>query len=159
MNIGRAASVLKITLLLMAAVLLSACNEQATSGSSGSVTAEASTGGSTGSTAGTSSSGGTTATTGAGVTQTGSTTGMATLSWVAPTLNTNGTAVTDLTSYTIYYGTSSTALTQSVNVPGGTSTSYVVSSLSAGTWFFAVAANASDGTQSAKSTIGSKTIT
>ena len=87
------------------------------------------------------------------------TTGSATLSWTAPTQNTDGTGLTDLTSFTIFYGTSSSALTQTINVPGGTSTSYVISNLSAGTYYFAVAANASDGTQSARSAIGSKTIT
>jgi hypothetical protein len=92
------------------------------------------------------------------VTASGSMTGSATLSWTAPTQNTNGTALTDLTGYTIFYGTSSGALTQSVNVPGATSTSYVIGSLSSGTWYFAVAANASDGTQSAQSPIGSMTI-
>lgn len=43
-------------------------------------------------------------------------TGMATLSWAAPTTNTDGTPLTDLAGYTIEYGTSSGALDQSVTI-------------------------------------------
>jgi Fibronectin type III domain len=80
------------------------------------------------------------------------------LSWVAPTENTNGTAVTPLTGYTIFYGTSETDLTQSVTVSGASTLTYTVTGLTAGTWYFAVAADAADGTQSAMSAIGSKTF-
>jgi hypothetical protein len=86
------------------------------------------------------------------------TSGSATLSWDAPTLNTNGTALTDLSGYTITYGTSATALTQSVTITDPTATTYTLSGLAAGTWYFAVAANASDGTQSAPTPVGSLTI-
>jgi hypothetical protein len=84
--------------------------------------------------------------------------GTATLSWVAPTTNTNGTAVTPLTGYHIYYGTTESDLTQSVAVSGGTTTTYEVTGLASGTWYFAVAADAADGTESAQSAIGSKTL-
>jgi hypothetical protein len=86
------------------------------------------------------------------------TTGSASLSWDAPTQNTNGTPVTDLAGYTIYYGTSPSALTQSVQVANPSATSYVVSGLSAGTYYFAVSAYSTEGTQSAQSSVGSKTI-
>ena len=86
------------------------------------------------------------------------TTGTATLTWVAPTTNADGTPVTTLTGFTIYYGTSASALTQSVVVSGATTTSYEITNLASGTWYFAVAADAADGTQSAMSSIGSKTI-
>ena len=85
------------------------------------------------------------------------TTGTATLAWAPPTTNTNGTAVTPLSGYTIYYGTSATSLTKSVVVSSST-TSYTMTGLAAGTWYFAMAADASDGTQSAMSNIGSKAI-
>jgi hypothetical protein len=49
-------------------------------------------------------------------------------------------------------------MTQSVVVSGAGSTSFEITGLGAGTWYFAVAANAADGTQSAMSNIGSKTI-
>jgi hypothetical protein len=78
--------------------------------------------------------------------------------WSAPTENTNGTAVTPLTGYTIYYGTTEGALTQSVVVSGATTLTYTITGLTTGTWYFAVAADAADGTQSAMSEIGSKTF-
>ena len=71
---------------------------------------------------------------------------------------TNGTAVTPLSGYTIYYGTTEGALTQSVVVSGASTLTYTISGLTAGTWYFAVAADAADGTQSAMSEIGSKTF-
>ncbi len=84
--------------------------------------------------------------------------GTATLSWVPPTLNTDGTPVTTLSGYHIYYGTSPSALTQSVAISDATTTSYDMTGLASGTWYFAVAADAADGTESAMSVIGSKTI-
>jgi hypothetical protein len=63
-----------------------------------------------------------------------------------------------LTGFTIYYGTNQSALTQSIVVSGATTTTYEVTGLASGTWYFAVAANAADGTESAQSTVGSKTI-
>ncbi len=79
----------------------------------------------------------------------------ATLSWNAPTSNVNGTPVTPLKGYTIYYGTSEGAMTQSLVVSGAAATSAEITGLGSGTWYFAVAADATDGTQSAKSDIGS----
>ncbi len=73
-------------------------------------------------------------------------------------MNTNGTPVIALTGYTIYYGTSVDTLTQSVVASGANTTSYEITGLAAGTWYFAVAADAADGTQSAMSNIGSMTI-
>ena len=72
--------------------------------------------------------------------------------------NTDGTPVTTLTGYTIYYGTTSGSLTQSVVVSGASTISYTITGLAAGTWYFAVTADAADGTQSAMSNLGSKTI-
>jgi hypothetical protein len=82
----------------------------------------------------------------------------ANLAWTAPTLNTDGTALTDLSGYTIRYGTSPSALTQSVIISDPTATSYTITGLAAGTWYFEIAANASDGMQSAPSIIASATI-
>jgi hypothetical protein len=87
-----------------------------------------------------------------------STEGTATLSWAAPTTNTNGTPVTPLKGYTIYYGTSEGSMSHSLVVSGGSSTSAEISGLTAGLWYFAVAADAQDGAQSAKSSIGSLEI-
>jgi hypothetical protein len=92
------------------------------------------------------------------VTVSASNTGTATLSWVPPTQNTNGTPVTTLAGYHIYYGTTASALSQSIVVNGASTTGYEITGLSSGTWYFAVAAVAADGTESAQSNLGSKTI-
>jgi hypothetical protein len=89
---------------------------------------------------------------------TASSNGTATLTWTAPKVNTDGTPVTTLTGYHIFYGTNPGDLTQSVMVSGATTTSYEITGLTSGTWYFAVAADAADGTESAQSNVGSKTI-
>ncbi len=85
-------------------------------------------------------------------------TGSATLSWTAPTLNTDGSILNDLAGYYVEYGNSASALTQTVTVTGATNTSTTISKLSAGTYYFAVVAYSSQGTQSAPSPTVSKTI-
>jgi hypothetical protein len=85
-------------------------------------------------------------------------TGSASLSWTVPTLNTNGTPVTDLAGYHIYYGTAPGALNTMIDVPGANTTQYEISNLSSGTYYFAVAAYNSMGIDSADSNEGSKTI-
>ncbi len=84
--------------------------------------------------------------------------GTATLSWVAPTENTDGTPLTDLAGYRVHYGTSSDALTQTVDVSGATATSLIVTGLDPGTYYFAVTALTSSGQESAPSDTASKTI-
>ena len=84
--------------------------------------------------------------------------GSATLSWDAPTVTTDGAPLSDLTGYHIYYGDSPSTLTQSVSVAGAATSSYEITGLASGTWYFAVAADAADGTQSALSDVASKTI-
>ncbi len=84
--------------------------------------------------------------------------GSATLTWVPPADNTDGTPITNLAGFHIYYGTSADALTQTINVPGPTATTYVVGDLAPGTYYFAVTAYNSSGTESTQSNIGSKTI-
>ena len=99
-----------------------------------------------------------TVTTSGGGSGTTTTTGTASVSWDAPTQDTNGEALTDLAGYTIYYGTSASALTKTIQVANPGATNYVVSNLSAGTYYFAVAAYTTTGTVSAQSAVHSKTI-
>jgi len=87
------------------------------------------------------------------------TNGSAVLSWVAPTTNTDGTPLTDLAGFIINYGTSPSALTQSVTVSSATATGYTVEGLSAGVWYFTVTAYTTASTQSAPSNVGSENIT
>lgn len=84
--------------------------------------------------------------------------GSVTLDWTAPTMNTDGTPVTDLAGYTILYGSSPSALTQSVTISSGATTSYTVQGLASGTWYFAVVADATDGSQSAPTNVVTTTV-
>jgi hypothetical protein len=85
-------------------------------------------------------------------------TGAATLSWQAPTTDTNGQPLTNLSGYVIYYGGSQTNLSQSITLNTVGMQTYVIDNLGAGTWYFAIRAVASTGAESALSDIVSKTI-
>ncbi len=85
-------------------------------------------------------------------------TGSATLSWVAPTQNTDGSTLSDLAGYRIVYGTSSSALNQTISISNPSVTSYVIDGLASGTWHFAVKAYTSTGAESSQSNVASKTI-
>jgi hypothetical protein len=84
--------------------------------------------------------------------------GSASLSWGAPTSNTDGSPLANLAGYKIEYGTSSGALTQTVTISDPAATSYTLQGLASGTWYFAVADFTSAGTVSAVSSVVSKTI-
>lgn len=101
---------------------------------------------------------GTSPTTAQSATFSGSGNASATLSWEAPTTNTNGTALTDLAGYRIYYGSSATDLSQNVQLHGVGVQTYVFDNLQAGTWYFAVMAVTSAGVESALSNRVSATI-
>jgi hypothetical protein len=81
------------------------------------------------------------------------------VTWSAPTANTNGSALTNLAGYTIYYGTNPTSLEQSISIPNASATDYVMQGLPGGTWYFAVKAYTSAGLESSYSSVVSRTIT
>ena len=85
--------------------------------------------------------------------------GTATVNWTVPSLNVDGTALNDISGYRIVYGTDTgaTNLTRSVDVPGS-ATSYTISGLSPGTYYFAVIALKADGTASNLSAFASGTV-
>jgi hypothetical protein len=85
-------------------------------------------------------------------------TGSATLRWTDPTKNTDGSALTNLAGVNIHYGTSPSALTQTIQVVGTSLGSYTVNNLAAGTWYFGAAAYTTTGLEGVMSNIGSKTI-
>jgi Putative Ig domain len=85
-------------------------------------------------------------------------TGSATLSWVAPTQNTNGSPLTDLAGFKVYHGTSAAAMNNVIQLQGSSSSNYTFSQLAAGTHYFAVSAYTSGGTEGALSAVGSKSI-
>ena len=74
--------------------------------------------------------------------------GSATLSWTPPTQNTDGSALTDLAGYKIYWGTSQSNLSNvaTINNPGVTT--YLVENLVPGTYFFAATAFDTSGNES-----------
>jgi hypothetical protein len=85
-------------------------------------------------------------------------TGNVTLSWEAPTENTDGTAITNLAGYRIVYGKSQSTMNQSITISNPGTTTYVVEGLTAATWYFAVKAFTSAGAESSNSSVASKTI-
>lgn len=83
--------------------------------------------------------------------------GSATLSWTPPMQNTDGTSLTNLSGYRIYYGTSSSAMTQSISVNNASVSTYLVENLAPATWYFAVKAVAGS-VESDLSNIASKVV-
>jgi hypothetical protein len=87
-----------------------------------------------------------------------SSSGSATLSWIAPTQNTDGTSLTNLAGYRIHYGTSASVLSQTVQVANAGLTTYVLDDLSPGTYYFAVKAYTTGGAESEASNVVSKSV-
>jgi hypothetical protein len=85
-------------------------------------------------------------------------TGVATINWTPPLSNTDGTQITNLAGYHIHYGTSQNALNQTVQVSGTGLSSYTVSNLTSGTWYFSVTAYTSSGSESGQSNIATKNV-
>lgn len=84
--------------------------------------------------------------------------GAATLSWNPPTENSDGSTLTDLAGYRIYYGLNRDNLTQVVELSNPGLTRYVVENLTPARWFFAMTSVNADGVESARSQIAAKTI-
>ena len=84
--------------------------------------------------------------------------GMATLDWTIPTLNTDGSALTDLAGFRVYYGSSSSALNNQVSIASPATTQASIEQLTAGTWYFAISDYNSTGVESAKSAVVSLVV-
>jgi hypothetical protein len=84
--------------------------------------------------------------------------GRATLSWSAPTRNTDGSRLTNLRGYVIEYGTRRDQLNGRLDVRGEAVTSAVVEDLASATWYFGVRAVSTAGIESRLSEVVSKTI-
>jgi len=86
-------------------------------------------------------------------------TGTATLTWNTPTLNNDGSALTDLAGFKIHYGTASVTYTSTIDVAGPSVTAYTVQGLQAGsTYYFMVTAYITSGVESIPSVEVSKTL-
>jgi hypothetical protein len=86
------------------------------------------------------------------------TSGSAKVTWLPPTQNSDGTALTNLAGYKIDYGTAANALNKTLTVANPAQSSLTISNLASGTWYFAVQAYTNSGAQSALSTVASKII-
>ena len=86
-------------------------------------------------------------------------TGGTTLAWIEPTLNDDGSVLTDLVGYHVYYGVDMNNLTNKVNIASSATTNYSISGLVSGTaYYFSVTAVNSAGKESAMSNIASQVI-
>lgn len=85
-------------------------------------------------------------------------TGYATVSWIAPTENTDGSPLTNLAGYRVRYGLSVGRLAATADVPNPGTTSIRIEGLRAGTWYFTVSAYTNVGVEGARSGAVSKTI-
>lgn len=84
--------------------------------------------------------------------------GSVTLNWTAPTENDDGSALTDLAGYKLYWGTSSGNYPNSVTINNASVTTYVVDNLSPGTYEFVATAFNSSGVESIYSGSATKTV-
>ena len=82
----------------------------------------------------------------------------ATLSWTAPTENTDGSVLMNLHGYVIHYGTVANDLTSSITISNPGVTTYVIDSLAAGTYYFTLSATTTGGIQSVASNEATITI-
>jgi Putative Ig domain len=89
---------------------------------------------------------------------TAASTGAATVSWMPPTRNSDGSTLSNLNGYRIYYGTSSSSLNKTIQISNPSLSSYVVENLLPGKYYFGVKALTSGGTESGMSNVGTKTI-
>lgn len=94
-------------------------------------------------------------TTSSAASQTVSTSDDVNLSWTVPATRTDGSylPLNELAGYRVYMGTSSSSLSPLVDLNDDTITSYTVTNLPAGSYYFAVSAYDTDGTESGYSQI------
>lgn len=83
--------------------------------------------------------------------------GNARLNWTPPTRNTDGSTLTNLSGYRIYYGTNANSMTQTIQLNNPSLSNYQIDNLSPATYYFAIRALAGN-RESALSNIASKTV-
>jgi hypothetical protein len=84
--------------------------------------------------------------------------GSVTLSWYPPTQNADGSALTDLAGYRIYYGTQVESLDQVITLENPGLTMLVIEELGPATWHFAMSSLNSRGVESERSPTVTKTV-
>jgi hypothetical protein len=93
-----------------------------------------------------------------GLSHSDSTSQTAIVSWTPPVQRTDGSALTDLAGYRVYYGKGLNSLTQIIDITNAGQTSQFIDNLDTGTWYFAVTAYTMDGLESEMSNLGAKRI-
>ena len=88
----------------------------------------------------------------------GSASKTAIVSWTPPTQRTDGSALTDLAGYRVYYGRSLNAMSRILDIRNPGQTSQFIDDLETGTWYFAVTAFSADGLESEMSELAAKRI-
>ncbi len=86
------------------------------------------------------------------------TSGSAALTWTPPTRNTDGSTLTDLFAYKVYWGTSPGVYSNQLTLNNPLATTWTINNLGAGRWYFAVTSVTTGGIESAKSNEASKLI-
>jgi hypothetical protein len=84
--------------------------------------------------------------------------GQATVFWTPPTSNDDGSALTDLAAYRVYYGTEANIYPNDIYVANPGIASYVVENLCPNTYYFVLTAINSKGIESGFSNIASKAV-
>lgn len=84
--------------------------------------------------------------------------GSVTLSWIPPTLNDDGSALTDLAGYAIHYGILPGDYTEEIRIENPSLTTYVVENLSPNTYYFVATSFNTDGTESIFSGVYTETV-
>lgn len=84
--------------------------------------------------------------------------GSATLMWNAPTQNTDGSPLTNLAGFKIYWGTTLGTYPNSATINDASARSYIVESLCSGVWHFVSTALNSSSVESAFSNVASKPV-
>jgi hypothetical protein len=84
--------------------------------------------------------------------------GRATLSWQAPTQRVDGSPLSNLAGFRVYYGNSAGDLRYVIQVADPGARSRVIEDLTVGIWFFAATAYDESGGESSRSSIASKRI-
>ena len=92
------------------------------------------------------------------VTVTSSGLGSLTMRWTLPTENDDGSPITNLAGYYIYYGTSWGAYTNRIQIDNPSVSTYVVENLLPGTYYLAATSFTSDGVESTYSNVAISTV-
>ena len=82
----------------------------------------------------------------------------ATLTWQPPVLNTDGTALTDLSAFKVYWGSKQGTYPYSARIASSSARSHTVTGLGTGTWYFVVTALNTSGVESQRSNVWHKTV-